>query len=69
MTSSIQKRVYEHNNGLSRYTKKSNDWELVFFRKFQTKKEALIYERKLKRQNRNYILWLLNSSHNDINKP
>ena len=68
MTSNLQKRLYEHNNGLSRYTKKSDDWEIVFYKSFKAKREALIYERKLKRQNRGYLLWLIKSDKNELKK-
>ncbi len=66
-TTDFNQRLQQHNNGESQYTSKSNDWKLVFVRKFAHKKEALKYEKMLKRQNRKYILWLLTQPFNLIN--
>jgi len=60
------KRLWEHCNGFSRYTSRAKDWELVFIKSFKDKKQALIYERKLKRQNRDYLLWLIDSKENEF---
>jgi putative endonuclease len=51
-TTDISKRLEYHNCGKSTYTSKTNDWELVFECKFQTKREALIEEKRLKKLNR-----------------
>jgi predicted GIY-YIG superfamily endonuclease len=42
------RRLIYHNNGWSRYTKVGRPWELVFQKEFESKKEALQYERFLK---------------------
>ncbi len=65
-TTDIDKRLYEHRTGLSRYTKQASDWDLFFFKRFTSKREALIYERKLKRQNQRYLRWLIASEENDL---
>ncbi len=39
-----EKRLFEHNNGLSRYTKGKGPWKLVYLEKFKTKKEPFKYE-------------------------
>ena len=62
-----EKRLKQHNAGLSKYTSKKRPWELVFLKSFETKREALQYELKLKRQNHKYIFWLINSGQNEIN--
>ncbi len=54
-----EKRLFEHNNGLSRYTKGKGPWKLVYLEKFKAKKEALIRERKLKKVNSKYLRWLI----------
>jgi putative endonuclease len=51
-TSDIKNRIEYHNSGKSPYTSKSNDWHLVFFVEFKTKKEALIEEKRIKKLNR-----------------
>ena len=48
-TSNLEKRLWQHNNGLGRFTKDKGPWELVFSKEFEFKKEALIFERKIKR--------------------
>jgi putative endonuclease len=40
-----------HNSGKSPYTSRANDWHLVYFATFETKKEALIEEKRLKKLN------------------
>ena len=54
-TSRIENRLFEHNNDMGRFTKGKGPWALVFLKEFETKKEALIYERKLKRANSEYL--------------
>lgn len=51
-TENLEKRIFEHQNGLSRYTSQQNDWVLVYSKNFDTKKEALIEEKRLKKLNR-----------------
>ncbi len=67
-TEQLVKRIDDHNQGKSRYTKGKGTWELVFYRTFKEKREALIYEKKLKRQNQGYIQWLLEQSTNEFFK-
>ena len=52
------KRLHEHNSGLSRYTSSKIPWELIYVEIHESRTEALVRERKLKRCNRNYLLWL-----------
>jgi putative endonuclease len=44
-------RLCYHNTGQSPYTSKTNDWELVYSVLFETKREALIEEKRIKRLN------------------
>ena len=49
-SSNIEKRLEEHNKGLSRFTSKKIPWKLVYTECFVTKTEALQREKFLKRQ-------------------
>ncbi len=60
-TQNIEKRMFEHNNGLSRYTSLKMPWKLVFIQEFQTKREALIREKQIKRFNSVYLEKLIHS--------
>ena len=59
MTEDYLKRLEEHNNGDSKFTRLKKPWKLIFVQAFETKKEALIQERKLKRCNKKYLNWLI----------
>jgi len=49
-------RLKFHNNGKSKYTKTKLPWRMVFTRGFEVKKEALQFERYLKKlRNKKYI--------------
>jgi putative endonuclease len=47
-TSDIQKRLFEHNAGKSRFTKSYISWELVYYEKFSTRSLAMKREKELK---------------------
>lgn len=49
ITQNPENRLFEHNNGLSRFTAGKGPWELVFLEKFQTKTQALIREKQIKK--------------------
>jgi len=49
-TTNIDKRLSEHNNGLSRYTSRKMPWKLVYHEAFILKTEALKRELFLKKQ-------------------
>lgn len=51
-TTELIKRLEYHNSGKSTYTSKVNDWEFVYSNSFETKREALIEEKRLKKLNR-----------------
>ncbi len=64
VTKDINHRLFEHNNEHSRHTAGKGPWELIFLRKFHSKTEALVEERRIKRLNRHSLLLLI---HSDIN--
>ncbi len=37
----LDKRMMDHNSGISKYTSKVTDWELKYFEKFETRQEAM----------------------------
>ncbi len=66
-TSDYTRRLNEHNNGINVYTKGKGPWKLIFVQKFETKSEALLKEKKLKRCNKDYLKWLINQPVNILN--
>ena len=54
-TTNILKRLEQHNNGESRYTSKKTPWKLVYLEICDSKKDALIKERKIKHYNSEYL--------------
>ena len=67
-TENYLKRLDEHNNGNSQFTRSKRPWKLVFVQEFHTKAEALIQEKKLKRCNKKYLFWLIAQPINMLNK-
>ena len=53
-----EKRLAEHNAGLSRYTSAKVPWRLFYVELHPDKQSALIRERKLKHCKRAYFEWL-----------
>ncbi len=47
-TENIDKRVEEHNSGVSKYTSKHLPWKLLHFEEFETRSEALMKEKWFK---------------------
>ncbi len=47
-TDNPDRRFSEHNRGYSKYTKRTNDWKLIFKQEFPTRSEAIKRERQLK---------------------
>jgi len=66
-STNYEKRLIEHNNGLSRYTSAKIPWTLVFAQEFSHKTDALRREKQLKRMNKKYLLWLLTQPCNLLN--
>ena len=63
-TEDYAKRLDEHNNGLSKYTSNKMPWDLIYVEIHQTKAEALIREKKLKRCKKDYFEWLTTQKSN-----
>jgi len=55
----IAQRLLYHNENRSRYTSNKGPWELVYSKAYETKKEALIEELRLKKLNRKSIQSLI----------
>ena len=62
-TSNIENRITYHNKGKSRYTRKKIPWVLVYKEEYNSKREALIREKFIKKQkSRMYIEELISLS-------
>ena len=50
ITSDLKRRLFEHNNGISRkaWTRRVNDWKIVYSEVCKSKSEALTREKKIK---------------------
>jgi len=66
-TSNYINRLAQHNEDINAYTKGKGPWKLVFVQQFETKTEALLKEKKLKRCNKEYLRWLINQPENILN--
>ena len=60
-------RLEQHNLGESSYTSNKIPWKLVCILSFDTKKEALIKEKKLKKYFTQSLVALINSTQNLLN--
>jgi putative endonuclease len=67
-TSDYQKRLDEHNAGLSKFTSTKLPWQLFYVECHSTKQEAMIREKKLKRCNTSYYRWLSEQTTNLLKK-
>jgi putative endonuclease len=47
-TVDIERRLIEHNNGVSFYTRNRGPWELVYSKEFASRSEAMFHEKYLK---------------------
>ncbi len=64
ITENLVKRLEEHNAGLSFFTSQKTPWILRYVESFECKRDALIREKQLKRQNRKYLTWLFDQPSN-----
>ena len=48
MTSDIQRRIFEHNQGLVKSTRNRRPLDIIYYESFETKSGALFFENKLK---------------------
>jgi len=62
-TADLQKRLSDHNAGLSRYTAAKRPWKIAYSEAFETKREALKREIFLKKmKNREFYQRLIDGS-------
>jgi len=55
-TNDMNRRIYEHNIGKEKFTRKGIPWEIKFHQAYETKAEAYAEERRLKKcKNRKYL--------------
>ena len=66
-TSDYNRRLTEHNENINTYTKEKGPWKLIFVQEFETKSQALLKEKKLKRCNKDYLRWLIEQPVNILN--
>ncbi|MGZ8540415.1 MAG: GIY-YIG nuclease family protein [Chitinophagaceae bacterium] len=66
-SSDYVKRLEQHNNGEGQFTRSKMPWKLIFVQVFETKSEALIQEKKLKRYNKEYLKQLIKQPINILN--
>ena len=56
----VDKRIEDHNNSRSTYTKVGKPWAFRWKRGFKTRSEAMSEERRIKaKKSRKYIEWLI----------
>ena len=65
-TTNYLKRLDDHNAGMSQYTSRKCPWKLVYVEEFASKSVALKRELMLKKQNANYLRWLIDQPSNII---
>ncbi|MDP4223714.1 MAG: GIY-YIG nuclease family protein [Bacteroidota bacterium] len=49
-TKDLRRRLFEHNNGYSKWSRSGIPWEVVYHIEFRTKAEAILLENKIKRR-------------------
>jgi putative endonuclease len=64
VTTNPEHRLYEHNNGLSRYTTGKEPWLLMYLKQHPSKREAQIEEKRLKKLNDRSLHKLFNDPNN-----
>jgi putative endonuclease len=65
-TENPENRIREHNTHGTQYTSTKHQWRYVFLTSFETKKEALIFERKIKQWNKASVNNLIRSPLNQL---
>ena len=55
----VLKRLENHLRGTHKYTSQTRDWKLVYVKDHETKTEALIEEKRLKKLNRKSLEFLI----------
>ena len=65
-TENYDRRLWEHNSDIGRYSNSKGPWVIVYLKECPTKRDALIEERRLKRLNRRSLEKLIQSSGNEV---
>ncbi len=61
-TIDVDKRLNEHNSGISTFTSHAKDWITKWVKAFDTREEAMSEERRIKKKkSRKYIEWLISN--------
>jgi putative endonuclease len=56
-TNNLEARIKRHNNNKNFTTKNKGHWKIIYSKEFETRSEAMLYEKKLKSiKNKEYIL-------------
>jgi len=64
-TEDLEKRIIQHNTGMSAYTSKANDWVLKYVERYETREKARSREMEIKKKkSRKYIEWLISNTNN-----
>jgi putative endonuclease len=62
-TSNLEKRLIEHNQGISIFTSKASDWILKYSKSFDTRELAMKREKEIKnKKSRKYVEWLIKNN-------
>lgn len=56
-SSDLERRLFEHNSDLSKYTKRYIPWQIVYTEEYHTRTEALKREKQLKSQKGREFIW------------
>ena len=68
ITENLKKRLFQHNNNLTRYSADKAPWIFVFLKEVETKKEVLIEEKRIKKLNRRSLELMFKSKENNLEK-
>jgi len=63
----VYRRLQEHNDGLSQFTSSKGPWEIICILETESKKQAIIEERRIKKLNRKSLDRIINSDKNILN--
>ena len=68
-TNNLADRIYRHNHNRNKYTKNKGPWKLIYFREFNSRKDAVALEGKLKQfKNKKFLLeWI--AKHAELEHP
>ncbi len=65
-TTDLEKRLIEHNSGISKFTSRCSDWEIKYTESFTDRESAIQREKEIKnKKSRKYIEWLISSPDSD----